>query len=282
MWRFRKSKLAKIKALIRNLEGGIKTSDKEAVMRMLRPTIGIKTISIEDNLVKLGGSKIGGRPDLPPEFKWPTINNKPLVFCAQYNLSCLTRLDKEKVLPPKGMFYLFLSLEFENNDHAFRLLYSDSGELTRSNFPAQLEMDYRFKSALIDYCEYYTLPDSECYESYFNVSNAAFTIISNITGVENRHQLLGHDSPVQFSALYDFAAKDLGVYQTKDASEYKKKWEEIEELSKSYQLLLQLDCEDRNSNLSNFGSDGVYFFGISKTDLDAKNFNNLRVAYQCM
>ncbi|HHC79356.1 MAG TPA: DUF1963 domain-containing protein, partial [Flavobacteriia bacterium] len=112
MFNIRKNNLDKIKSFIRNSEEiKIEKSDKEKLIEMIKPTIGIKTQTSDDKNLKVGKSKIGGKPDLPKGFEWPRANNRPMLFCAQYNLSELTKLDKENILPNKGFFYIFLSLD---------------------------------------------------------------------------------------------------------------------------------------------------------------------------
>ncbi len=93
------------------------------------------------------------------------------------------------------------------------------------------------------------------------------------------HQILGYDRSLQSSVVYEFASKELGLYGA-ESSEYKKKWNDILELSKTYELLLQLDCDDSNSDLSKFGGSGTYYFGLSKTDLEKKKFDDIKMSFQ--
>lgn len=72
---------------------------------------------------------------------------------------------------------------------------------------------------------------------------------------------------------------ELGLYGAGN-SEYKKRWIDILELSKNYELLLQLDCNDSESDLSRFGGSGTYYFGVSASDLDNKKFDNIKMTFQ--
>lgn len=297
MFSFRKNNLDKIKSFIRNSEEiEIEKSDKEELIKMIRPTVGIKTKASEDKNLKVGKSKIGGKPDLPKDFEWPRENNIPMLFCAQYNLSELKKIDKENILPNKGFFYIFLSLdeqwkEFNGVNQEFKFIYSESENLIRTELPKDLEENQSFKTALIEYFEFYTIPDDKNYKFfelnkkyddlyfYFYQPTSKFITEELYQDSDNMHQILGYNRPIQSSVVYDFASKELGLYGA-ESSEYKKRWNGILELSKTFELLLQLDCYDSNSDLTKFGGSGTYYFGLSKTDLENKNFNNIKMSFQ--
>ena len=89
---------------------------KEIMLEMLnnvkKNEITIFTESNEDNEI-LNKSKIGGKPYLPKDFVWPYYQELPLSFLAQINLEEVKALDKDNLLPDKGMLYFFYELETE-------------------------------------------------------------------------------------------------------------------------------------------------------------------------
>jgi uncharacterized protein YwqG len=297
MFNFKKNNLEKIKSFIRNSEEiEIEKSDKEKLIKMIRPTVGIRTKSSDDKNVKVGKSKIGGKPDLPKDFEWPKPDNKSMLFCAQYNLSELTKFDKENNLPKKGFFYVFLSLdqdweEFNRVNQPYNFIFSETEHIIRTEFPNDLEENQKFKTAEIEYSQFYTIPDDENYKLsefkqkyddfyfYFYQPTDEYIIEELYDDSNKMHQILGYDRSIQSSVVYDFASKELGLYLI-DSSEYKKRWNDILELSKTYELLLQLDCDDSNTDLSKYGGSGTYYFGLSKTDLKEKNFDNIKMSFQ--
>ena len=296
MINFRKSNLEKIKSFIRNLEdGGIQKNDKEDLIKMIRPTIGIKTKTREDKNIKIGTSKIGGKPDLPQDFIWPKVNNKSMLFCAQYNLSELTKFDNENILPGNGFFYIFLGLddqykEFNGINQEFKFLYSKSEKLIRTYFPKDLGENHSFKTALIEYFQFYTIPDDQNHNLFemdkryedlnFYFNEPTEDLIADLyPDMDNLHQILGYDRHIQSSALYDFASKELGLYGA-DSSEFHNRRNDILELASTLELLLQLDCYDSNSDMTRFGGSGTYYFGISKNDLKNQNFSNIKMSFQ--
>jgi len=59
---------------------------------------------------KNGQSKVGGKPDVPAGFEWPTEEDDedaPLQFFAQINLAEVHPHDFEKKLPAEGMLWFF-------------------------------------------------------------------------------------------------------------------------------------------------------------------------------
>ena len=297
MFSFKKNNLDKIKSFIRNSEEiEIEKSDKEKLIKMIRPTVGIQTKSSDDKNVKVGKSKIGGKPDLPKDFEWPKSNNKSMLFCAQYNLTELTKFDKENILPKKGFFYVFLSLdqdwkEFNGINQPYKFIFSETENIIRTEFPNDLEENQTFKIAEIEYFQFYTIPDYENYKLfefekkyddfyfYFYQPTDEYLIEELYEDSNKMHQILGYDRSIQSSVVYEFASKELGLYLA-ESSEHKKRWNDILELSKTFELLLQLDCDDSNTDLSKFGGSGTYYFGLSRTDLENKNFNDIKMSFQ--
>jgi len=297
MFSFKKNNLDKIKSFIRNSEEiEIEKSDKEKLIKMIRPTVGIRTKSSDDKNVKVGKSKIGGKPDLPKDFEWPKADNKSMLFCAQYNLSELTKFDKENNLPKKGFFYVFLSLdqdwkEFNGVNQPYKLIFSENENIVRTEFPNDLEKNQTFKTAEIEYFQFYTIPDDENYKLfefdkkyedfyfYFYQPTDEYLIEELYEDSNKMHQILGYDRSIQSSVVYEFASKELGLYLA-ESSQHKKRWNDILELSKTYELLLQLDCDDPNTDLSKYGGSGTYYFGLSKTDLEKKNFDDIKMSFQ--
>ena len=143
----------------------------------------------------------------------------------------------------------------------------------------------------IQYFQFYTIPDDENYKLfefdkkyddfyfYFYQPTDDYIIEELYQDSNKMHQILGYDRSIQSSVVYEFASKELGLYGA-ESSEYKKKWNEILELSKTFELLLQLDCDDSETDLSRFGGSGVYYFGISKTDLENKKFDSIKMSFQ--
>ena len=102
-----------------------------------------------DDRHPVGASKLGGRPDLPPDMPWPLREERyPLSFVMQVDLATA---DTGGVLPADGLLSFFYDAEdepwgFEDGDETGSLLlYVPAGTpLARRDFPDDLDEEYRF------------------------------------------------------------------------------------------------------------------------------------------
>ena len=74
---------------------------------------------------RIGHSRIGGRPDLPPGQAWPEQSGRPLVFVAQFDLAALARHPAARELPAHGLLSFFYDPQGEDDamQHAVRVLH---------------------------------------------------------------------------------------------------------------------------------------------------------------
>ena len=63
-----------------------------------QPYVELKVTTVGDD-VPVGASKIGGAPDLPKDFEWPSWNDRPLDFLAQINLAEVAGIEIDAGLP---------------------------------------------------------------------------------------------------------------------------------------------------------------------------------------
>ncbi|SFC94161.1 Uncharacterized protein YwqG [Zunongwangia mangrovi] len=291
---FGQNKLEKIKKYLIESSYEIENSDKLKILDLIKPTIGIKTKSKTDNEIEIGISKIGGNPDLPNDFKWPKFENEYLTFCAQYNLTELNKYVKDNSLPSKGMLYVFIFIDkewpgFLNKKDSYKIIYIENTKnIQRQNFPKGYFQESKFKAAQIEYFEYLTLPHYTSYkvEKYFNKYEDFEYFYDSVTEFNDTlfnqnsdifHQILGEDRSIQSTVVIDFATKILEI---KTIEDYNSKKTEIDKISKDYSILLQLDCNDNNSDLSKFGGGMTIYFGIEPKNLKNRDFENVIMAFQ--
>jgi hypothetical protein len=295
MFNFKKSKLEKLIKFIKKSENKLSFEDKEKIINLIKPAIGIFTKKLEFDSLEIGKSKIGGKPDLPIDFNWPKVNNSDLIFCAQYNISEFKKFDKEDILPKKGMFYVFIGINEESNGFSInqkdsKIFYIENLlNLERKEFPISISEERKIEPAEIQFLENLTIPDDENYklfyfnekydDFYFDFYQDTIDYISDeLNGfMDNMHQILGEDKSIQSSVVYEFSRNELNI---KNDEEYSEKWNEILENSKSFSSLIQLDCCDSNTNLSKFGGSGVFYIGLKTDELKNLNFENLKLSFQ--
>ena len=129
----------------------------KAVLRdNLAPAIALILQKTDDENIAVGQSKIGGAPDVPSDFAWPTVEiscwkffkrvreEKSLGFLAQFNLAEVAPFDLNGELPSSGMlsfFYLIDGQPYRSNEEnsPFRVYYwADDVNLNR-NVNTQIE-----------------------------------------------------------------------------------------------------------------------------------------------
>jgi uncharacterized protein YwqG len=75
------------------------------VLEFARPSLRL-TLS-EKQRGKLGASRLGGAPDLPCGFEWPTWQGEELVFLGQISLEDVAAVNPTDLLPPHGLLLFF-------------------------------------------------------------------------------------------------------------------------------------------------------------------------------
>ena len=294
MFNFKKNKTQKLIKFIKQSDNKLSEVDKEKIIKLIKPAIGISTKKLQSDNLKIGSSKIGGKPDLPKNISWPKSNDSHLVFCAQYNVSELEKFDVENLLPKKGIFHIFIGINEEWNEFSMKqndtkIFFTENTEnLERKEYPTSFNLERMVEPAEIEYFESITIPDDENYKLfYFNDKYEDFYFhfyqdteeyiaeeLNSFT--DNMHQILGEDRSVQSSVVYEFSRNELNITD----EDYAEKWNEILENSKTFTNLIQLDCMDSNTNLSKFGGSGVFYIGLKTKELQDKNFNNLIISFQ--
>lgn len=76
------------------------------VLAQVRPCISAESDDVADADIPLGHSKLGGRPDVPRDFEWPT-GDVPCWFIAQINLAEMQSLKTGFRLPRAGLLAFF-------------------------------------------------------------------------------------------------------------------------------------------------------------------------------
>ncbi len=106
------------------------------------PAIGFHDGVLGDEPEAIGGTRFGGRPDLPEGVVWPEGPNGPLAFLGQIGLSEIVSLDVDKVLPEAGVLSFFYNIydyawgRDRRDQKKFAVIYtSGEMELKRRPFP---------------------------------------------------------------------------------------------------------------------------------------------------
>ncbi|MBO9129881.1 YwqG family protein [Bacillus sp. 165] len=234
------------------------------IVNMVFPTIMVKPERQE--MIPEGQSKMGGFPDFPKDWEYPTYKDIPLQFIAQLNLTELAVFSQASVLPHKGMLYFFY-LEDAGDDivwgephqkDGWRVLYFD-GDVSElqtvqgaSHVYPQCALSFweeeRLQELFIedeaDSDKYYAMVEELYPETY------------------DYHQILGYPRALQNEVFEEIA--DM-----------------TEKRQDEYVLLLQVDSDEQNLNML-WGDSGMLYYCITKEDLANERFENSWLLMQCL
>jgi uncharacterized protein YwqG len=267
---------------------------EEKLINQARPSIRVETQRVDDEKeILLGESKIGGRPDLPPEIDWIRVLRKDekisLPFIAQFDLEDIKLYDEENLLPEKGMLYFFGDpwRGAGWKEHG-KVIYfeGDKSLLIRREFPDDIpytppdEWGERYDPCKVSFIPEVNLPlygdfrfelpqllNEQGDDQFFDLYEAA-----NYRSSEHRtvNRLLGYNDDVpQDMQLECQLIADTG-YPYNASPETRAK---AEQHKSDWQLLFQLDSDE---NAAMMWSDmGKLFFFIRLQDLKNHDFDNI-------
>jgi hypothetical protein len=115
----------------------------------------------------VGGSRIGGAPDLPSKMPWPEVEGELLSFILQIDLAQVP-LEARGALPESGVLALFLGSNECTTDVEHRLLLLEPGALVRRSPPKKAryrdESTAELEPVSMSLCLGVSLPDYESAE----------------------------------------------------------------------------------------------------------------------
>jgi Domain of unknown function (DUF1963) len=217
-------------------------------------------------------SRIGGVPDLPPGFVWPSWNGRELDFVAQVDLEAVAAVDPETILPRRGVLSFFSGVgegrcvvrlvdgELEPVEGRGRVLPEYPLELSRE---LMLPAGWSFQAEELD-----LTPDER--DAWDELRDR----LALVQGVELEetslrpsllHRLLGYHEEIGREVEVDCALGAAGL-DADDGDVYHEHRAALEADARRWRLLLQVSAE---------GSDGFerLYVCIHDDDLRAGRFD---------
>ena len=191
----------------------LKSLEKNAITatasRQLKPPTQIHT-------------KVGGIPDLPPDFewpyfenlrKWPTSSRHPLSFIAQIRLDELIPYNIEHLLPNHGILYFFFDLEtYEDQELWDKNVFYYDGDLALLK-PHPLPEGISDEASCQVYCKYYDREQKyEKWDESYEVDAEEAGYAARSICDDRVFKLLGYGDIIQNEVL------SSAVYQYKSLS----------------------------------------------------------------
>lgn len=239
--------------------------------------------------LSIGASRIGGVPDVPPDFKWPERNGVPQSFIAQLALEEVHPYDTQGMLPERGILWFFYDAKQETYgaDPADRggwqvIFREDYPGLQRIAAPAALPSESQFKAALVSFANEVTLSQSP----KLDVPNFDWTddevqkyetLLSSFPSQEEHsavhHQLLGNPQTIQDDMRLECQLAANGVTDINDP-----RAKELSKGANEWQLLLQIDSDDEIG--MKWGDAGMIYYWLKSSDLKKSGFGNAWLVLQ--
>jgi len=235
-------------------------------------------------------SHLGGLPEVPPGFVWPTWKGRALSFLAQLDLAELTPPPDLAALPREGLLQFFYDPEqstwgFDPEDRgSWVVLHQPSaGPLLRATPPSGTPAGFVLNELAVRTAarpsyptlERVGLEGSKLADSEWE---ALETLRRGGDRAGPRHQLGGWADPVQNDHMeLESQLASNGVYLGDD-------WDDpriagLTPGAAEWQLLLQLDSDDELDVM--WGDAGMLYFWIRASDLARGDFTQVWMILQC-
>lgn len=230
---------------------------------------------------KLGTSKLGGTPDLPPGTNWATKGGVPQSFIAQINLAEASVYDVEHLLPGEGMLWFFYDAHQETygtnpqDRSGWEVLYQkEVANLQPTTPPLSLPAESRFKACSISFRSEYTLtqfpkidvPDFNwTNDEVHKYEELLATFPDQADHAAAHHRMLGFADAIQDDMRLACQLVSHGVTDASDP-----RAATLSEGSINWLLLLQVDSDDQAG--MEWENNGMLYYWIQRTDLHAHNF----------
>jgi uncharacterized protein YwqG len=276
---------------------------------VLKNTLRLYQTPCKENEIKLGQSKIGGRPDLPSSIQWimetnavvtdsiltedkrfinvEETNVKPLSFIAQINLTEVSQFDSENLLPKSGILYFFYSADQQawgteyKDKNKFKVLFYEGqlSELKRMAFPPDLCESSRYKACKVNAKPEISLPPygHEVYNDFTEEENEIFW--EHVDETDEINKMLGYPDIIQNEMELECELVTNERYPGDSLYNNDHTEEELELKAKNWQLLLQIDSNEQNEMM--WGDCGRLYFWIKRNELKSKLFDNAWFILQC-
>ena len=279
----------------------------EALESLKKKEIRINYQQVNEEILDVTASKIGGKPAVPADFIWPRYKGegfdgvtmeRPLTFMAQVNLKDVAMYDEEGLLPKTGVlsfFYELITMKwgFEPEDRGCAKVYyfPEDVILKQMDIPQDLEEDAFIPECKITFEEHISLPGWEDFERLtkgefeWEEHEAACTQLGyTYDDWGNRTKLLGYPDVIQNPMEEDCETLRRG-FRMGCPEDYAKisqeEKQEIKEKSKDWMLLFQMGTITTENSEIMFGDCGHIYFWIRKQDLLECNFDEMWLILQC-
>ena len=277
-----------IDELVARLEQADLQSHAERLVALARQSIRLHSERVDESEMPIGASRLGGRPDLPADFRWPVYDSLPQSFIAQINLADTASLDLDGVLPSEGLLSFFYDSDQRvwgydpAQDGAWMVTYSPPGiELVRREPPDAMPEKGVFNSMRLRIEAELTFAPWESFDvGQLGLGWETQLEYGEAMGANGRgpcHRFLGHPDLVQGDMQLECQLVHHGLYcggMNEDP-----RVSELQSGAADWRLLLQIDTDDPAGMM--WGDVGMIYYWITTDALQQRSWNDVRLILQC-
>ncbi|GAC1646006.1 MAG: YwqG family protein [Ktedonobacteraceae bacterium] len=249
---------------------------------LAKASIRLTTTAVDESSLVIGASKLGGVPDVPPDFVWPEWKGFPQSFIAQIHLEDVHPYDVDAVLPERGMLWFF----YDAQQQTFGASPSDKGgwsvhfadnlaNLQRVAVPSTLPATSRFHACTFHFSSEITLAlqpqldilnfdwtDEE--QQQYETLLSTFPTPEDHAAIHNR--LLGNPETLQDDMRLECQLTSHDITDTSDP-----KANELAKGASDWHLLFQVDSDEHAG--MRWANTGLLYYWLKKEDLQARHFD---------
>lgn len=250
---------------------------------------------------------LGGVPLLPADFAYPTytgegtdgVKTRPLSFLAQIDCAEIHALDRDSLLPGRGILSFFYEQdtqcwgdEPEDAGCARAYWFEDADALRETPLPDDLDAEYRLPLIAVQLQAAAELPEHEefgedgipeleqlteedgAYEEFLEAR-------SDYHG-DTRIKLLGYANIIQSDMKSECVSSTNPKFRKIDWGSVTEEFRaEYHAEKNDWTLLFQLDSFESGDFRLVFGDWGRLYFWIRKSDLAKRDFSRIWLVLQC-
>ena len=268
------------------LKGSILKGKWPLLEPYIRNSIHASLKKVADDNIAIGKSKLGGKPDMPPNQEWPKEESWiPLAFIGQINFAETKIFDKENLLPTTGIASFFYSATQEawgfdpKDSDKFRVLFFDTSDKTlcRHEQPENIPDEGIFESCELTFNEAVSLPSCENEFIKEILSYEEYDAFNETFNPGRQTKLLGYADVVQDEMEAECAQMTNVLYSDTEYSDPNR--DVIKKKKDQWRLLFQVDSEDKANMM--WGDLGRLYYWIKERDLKERRFDKTWIILQC-
>ncbi|MCA8944714.1 MAG: DUF1963 domain-containing protein [Planctomycetes bacterium] len=261
----------------------------ESIIARLRRCKSLRAVRTDESVIPVGASKFGGAADLPAGVKWPCWSAErgggPLQLVSQINLAELDAHLINPALPKAGLLSFFYDTDempsgFAAGDETGSkvIFTSDTSNLVRVEPPVMAQHPVR--TCRVVASTEWSMPSiwsavPADVELSDDESDAYFDLRTDLA--LGTAQLLGFAEEIQHPIEEEAVQFKYGCYQKgKFDAEL---WEQVKHHVEEWTLLLQVGSDEELNVM--WGDVGSIYYAIQTHDLEALNFDDTMLIFQC-